>query len=126
MPVEEPTDEELKEFYETPEKVMLNTYPSQKQATLVMVTLDLLSTHSPDEEYIGEYPEASWANEPIIYAAYERLKGRLQYLEGVIDERNVTLSLKNRAGAGVVKYELLKPTSKHGVTGMGVPYSISI
>ncbi|XP_010503164.1 PREDICTED: lipoxygenase 2, chloroplastic-like [Camelina sativa] len=126
MPVEEPTDEELKEFYETPEKVMLNTYPSQKQATLVMVTLDLLSTHSPDEEYIGEYPEASWTNEPIIYAAYERLKGRLQYLEGVIDERNVTLSLKNRAGAGVVKYELLKPTSKHGVTGMGVPYSISI
>ncbi|XP_010514856.1 PREDICTED: lipoxygenase 2, chloroplastic isoform X1 [Camelina sativa] len=126
MPVEEPTDEELKEFFETPEKVMLKTYPSQKQATLVMVTLDLLSTHSPDEEYIGEYPEASWANDPIIFAAYERFKGRLQYLEGVIDERNVTLSLKNRAGAGVVKYELLKPISEAGVTGMGVPYSISI
>ncbi|XP_010425151.1 PREDICTED: lipoxygenase 2, chloroplastic-like [Camelina sativa] len=126
MPVEQPTNEELKEFYEAPEKVMLSTYPSQKQATLVMGTLDLLSAHSPDEEYIGEHPEASWANEPIIYAAYERFKGRLQYLEGVIDERNVTLSLKNRAGAGVVNYELLKPTSKCGVTGMGVPYSISI
>ncbi|XP_010512789.1 PREDICTED: lipoxygenase 2, chloroplastic-like [Camelina sativa] len=126
MPVEEPTDEELKEFYEEPEKVMLKTFPSQKQATKVMVTLDLLSTHASDEEYIGEQPETSWTNDPVINAAFERLKGRLQYLEGVIDERNVNVSLKNRAGAGVVKYELLKPTSEPGVTGMGVPYSISI
>uniref|UniRef100_A0A1J3D156 Lipoxygenase n=1 Tax=Noccaea caerulescens TaxID=107243 RepID=A0A1J3D156_NOCCA len=127
LPVEDPTEKELEEFYETPERVMLKTFPSQKQATQVMVTLDLLSTHSPDEEYIGEVPEASWVNDPVIYAAYERLKGRLQYLEGVIDERNVDVTLKNRAGAGVVKYELLKPVSPHpGVTGMGVPYSISI
>ncbi|KAG7559730.1 PLAT/LH2 domain superfamily [Arabidopsis thaliana x Arabidopsis arenosa] len=126
MPTEDPTDEDLKEFYESPEKVLLKTYPSQKQATLVMVTLDLLSTHSPDEEYIGEQPEASWANDPVINAAFEKFKGKLQYLEGVIDERNVNVTLKNRAGAGVVKYELLKPLSDHGVTGMGVPYSISI
>ncbi|KAF8117909.1 hypothetical protein N665_0008s0247 [Sinapis alba] len=126
MPVEEPTEEELKEFYEEPEKVLLKTFPSQKQATQVMVTLDLLSTHSPDEEYLGEEPEASWIDDPVIFAAYERFKGRLQYLEGVIDERNVNVSLKNRAGAGVVKYELLKPISEPGLTGMGVPYSVSI
>ncbi|KAJ0243064.1 PLAT/LH2 domain-containing protein [Hirschfeldia incana] len=126
MPVEEPTDEELKEFYEEPEKVLLKTFPSQKQATQVMVTLDLLSTHSPDEEYLGEEPESSWANDPVIFAAYKRFKARLQHLEEVIDERNVNVSLKNRAGAGVVKYELLKPLSKPGVTGMGVPYSVSI
>ena len=126
MPVEEPTEEELKEFYEDPEKTMLKTFPSKKQATIVMVTLDLLSAHSPDEEYLGENAEASWAHEPVIYAAYERFKGKLQYLEGVIDERNVNVSLKNRTGAGVVKYELLKPISEPGVTGMGVPYSVSI
>ncbi|XP_018445869.1 lipoxygenase 2, chloroplastic [Raphanus sativus] len=126
MPVEEPTEEELKEFYEEPEKTMLKTFPSKKQATIVMVTLDLLSAHSPDEEYLGENPEASWAHEPVIYAAYERFKGKLQYLEGVVDERNVNITLKNRAGAGVVKYELLKPISEPGVTGMGVPYSVSI
>ncbi|KAF2605880.1 hypothetical protein F2Q68_00045841 [Brassica cretica] len=79
-----------------------------------------------EEPYLGENPEASWAHEPIIYAAYERFKGKLQYLEGVIDERNVNVSLKNRTGAGVVKYELLKPISEPGVTGMGVPYSVSI
>ncbi|KAH0937908.1 hypothetical protein HID58_005369 [Brassica napus] len=126
MPVEEPTEEELKEFYEEPEKVLLKTFPSQKQATQVMVTLDLLSTHSPDEEYLGEEPEASWVDDPVIFAAYERFKGRLKHLEEVIDERNVNVSLKNRAGAGVVKYELLKPISQPGVTGMGVPYSVSI
>ena len=126
MPVEEPTEEELKEFYEEPEKVLLKTFPSQKQATQVIVTLDLLSTHSPDEEYLGEEPEASWVDDPVIFAAYERFKGRLKHLEEVIDERNVNVSLKNRAGAGVVKYELLKPISQPGVTGMGVPYSVSI
>ncbi|KAF8087776.1 hypothetical protein N665_0567s0001 [Sinapis alba] len=126
MPVEEPTEEELTQFYEEPEKIMLKTFPSKKQATTVMVTLDLLSTHSPDEEYLGENPEASWAHDPVIYAAYERFKGKLQYLERVIDERNVNVSLKNRAGAGVVKYELLKPISEPGLTGMGVPYSVSI
>ncbi|XP_010537560.1 PREDICTED: lipoxygenase 2, chloroplastic [Tarenaya hassleriana] len=126
IPTEEPTEEEFKEFIEDPEKLLLKTYPSQKQATQVMVTLDLLSSHSPDEEYIGEIVEPAWEEEPVIYAAFERFKGRLQYLEGVIDERNVNLNLKNRAGAGVVKYELLKPTSDPGVTGKGVPYSISI
>ncbi|CAN6933306.1 unnamed protein product [Brassica oleracea] len=126
MPVEEPTEEELKEFYEDPEKTMLKTFPSKKQATIVMMTLDLLSAHSPDEEYLGENAEASWAHEPVIYAAYERFKGKLQHLEGVIDERNVNVSLKNRTGAGVVKYELLKPISEPDVTGMGVPYSVSI
>uniref|UniRef100_M4CIM6 Lipoxygenase n=1 Tax=Brassica campestris TaxID=3711 RepID=M4CIM6_BRACM len=126
MPVEEPTEDELKEFYEEPEKTMLKTFPSKKQATTVMFTLDLLSAHSPDEEYLGESPEASWVHEPVIYAAYERFKVKLQYLEGVIDERNLNVSLKNRAGAGVVKYELLKPISGPGVTGMGVPYSVSI
>ncbi|VVB00854.1 unnamed protein product [Arabis nemorensis] len=126
MPVEEPTQEELKEFYEEPEKVLLKTFPSQKQATQVMVILDLLSTHSPDEEYVGEKPEASWVNDPVVYAAYERFKYRIQCLERVIDEKNVNVDLKNRAGAGVVKYELLKPISEPGVTGMGVPYSISI
>ncbi|XP_056858478.1 lipoxygenase 2, chloroplastic-like [Raphanus sativus] len=126
MPVEEPTEEELKEFYEEPEKVLLKTFPSQKQATQLMVTLDLLSTHSPDEEYLGKEPESSWANDPVIFDAYKRFKGRLQHLEEVIDERNVNVSLKNRAGAGVVKYELLRPLPKPGVTGMGVPYSVSI
>ncbi|GKG13042.1 linoleate 13S-lipoxygenase 2-1, chloroplastic-like protein, partial [Tanacetum coccineum] len=34
--------------------------------------------------------------------------------------------LKNRSGASLVPYQLLKPNSVSGVTSMGVPNSISI
>ncbi|KAI4324285.1 hypothetical protein L6164_023836 [Bauhinia variegata] len=126
MPTEDPSEEEWKAFLRKPERALLNCFPSQLQATRVMAVLDILSTHSPDEEYIGEKMEPSWANDPVIRAAFERFSGRMKQLEGIIDERNEDTNLKNRNGAGVVPYELLKPFSKPGVTGMGVPCSISI
>jgi len=126
MPTEDPTDEEWKLFMEKPEVVLLRTFPSQLQATKVMTILDVLSNHSVDEEYLGQAPEASWEEEPAIKAAFEKFSGRLKELEGIIDERNNNSKLKNRNGAGLVPYELLKPTSEPGVTAKGVPYSISI
>ncbi|MED6211808.1 hypothetical protein PIB30_077059, partial [Stylosanthes scabra] len=126
MPTEDPSEEEWKEFIKKPEKALLKCFPSQLQATRVMAVLDILSTHSPDEEYIGEKMEPSWGEEPVIRDAFERFKERLKKLEGLIDERNENTKLKNRNGAGIVPYELLKPFSKPGVTGKGVPCSISI
>lgn len=126
MPNEDPTDEEWKKFIAKPERALLKRFPSQLQATRVMAVLDILSTHSPDEEYIGEKMEPSWAEDPVIYAAFERFRDRLKKHEQLIDERNENPKLKNRNGAGIVPYELLKPFSKPGVTGMGVPCSISI
>ncbi|KAL3519189.1 hypothetical protein ACH5RR_021778 [Cinchona calisaya] len=96
------------------------------QATTVMAILDVLSNHSPDEEYIGDVIEPVWAEDPIIKAAFEEFSGRLKELEGIIDGRNADTNLKDRTGAGVVPYRLLKPFSKSGVTGQGVPNSISI
>ncbi|XP_027354098.1 linoleate 13S-lipoxygenase 2-1, chloroplastic-like isoform X2 [Abrus precatorius] len=126
MPSEDPTEEEWKEFIAKPERALLKCFPSQLQATRVMAVLDILSTHSPDEEYIGEKMEPSWAEDPVIKAAFDRFRERLNKLEALIDERNENTNLKNRNGAGIVPYELLKPFSKPGVTGMGVPCSISI
>ncbi|RZC77427.1 hypothetical protein C5167_003887 [Papaver somniferum] len=126
MPVEDPTDEEYKSFLTRPESTLLDCFPTQVQATTVMAVLDVLSNHSPDEEYIGGELEPAWAEDPQIKAAFERFQGDLKKLEGIIDGRNADFNLKNRAGAGVVPYELLKPYSEHGVTGMGVPNSISI
>jgi lipoxygenase len=126
MPTEDPTDEEWKLFLEKPEAVLLATFPSKLQATRVMAVLSVLSNHSPDEEYIGEGIEQAWADDPIIKAAFEKFSGRLKELEGIIDERNANPKLVNRHGAGIVPYELLKPFSKPGITGKGVPYSISI
>ncbi|KAF7849069.1 hypothetical protein BT93_L1272 [Corymbia citriodora subsp. variegata] len=126
MPVEDPKEEELKLFWDKPEVTLLTCFPSQIQATKVMAVLDVLSNHSPDEEYLGQAPEPAWKEEPMIKAAFERFNGRLMELEGVIDARNADPRFKNRNGAGVVPYELLKPFSDPGVTGKGVPYSISI
>lgn len=91
-----------------------------------MVVLNLLSNHSPDEEYIGQYVEQSWVENQTIKAAFERFSTKLKEIEGIIDSRNANCDLKNRNGAGVVPYELMKPFSGPGVTGKGVPYSISI
>ncbi|KAL2341668.1 hypothetical protein Fmac_009608 [Flemingia macrophylla] len=104
-----------------PERALLKCFPSQLQATRVMAVLDIRSTHSPDEEYIGEKMEPSWAEDPVIKAAFERFREKLKKLEALIDERNENAELKNRNGADIVPYELLKPFSKPGVTGMGFP-----
>ena len=126
MPTEEPSDEEKKMFLERPEAFLLESFPSQVQATIIMSILDVLSNHSPDEEYIGGKLEPYWKEDKVINAAFERFHGRLLEIEGIIDARNADTDLKNRSGAGVVPYELLKPYSGPGVTGKGVPNSISI
>ncbi|CAA6674987.1 unnamed protein product [Spirodela intermedia] len=126
MPVEDGNERDLKRFWEKPERTLMENFPTQIQATRVMAVLDVLSAHSIDEEYIGDLPSAIWDDDLTIKAAYERFRGTLTEIEGIIDERNQDRNLKNRCGAGVVPYELLKPFSKPGVTGMGVPNSISI
>ncbi|KAL2941042.1 Lipoxygenase 2 chloroplastic [Bienertia sinuspersici] len=126
MPTEDPTEHEWNHFLEKPEETLLQCYPSPGQATTVMMILDVLSSHSPDEEYLGQKAESAWEAEPKIKAAYEKFKGRMEELEGIIDERNANQDLKNRNGVGVMPYELLKPRSLPGVTAKGVPNSISI
>ncbi|KAK9072572.1 hypothetical protein SSX86_009007 [Deinandra increscens subsp. villosa] len=126
MPCEDPTEESWERFREKPEAELMATFPSQLQASQVMSVLDVLSNHSPDEEYIGQKMEPSFESDPRIKECYEVFAGRLKELEEIIDGRNADVSLKNRNGVGVPPYQLLKPLSKPGVTGMGVPNSISI
>lgn len=96
------------------------------QATVVMSVLDSLSTHAPDEEYLGQRHQAKWTADTNAMAAASRFSKRIEEIERVIDARNADMRLKNRTGAGVLPYELLRPTSDSGVTGRGVPNSISI
>lgn len=126
MPNEDPTHDEWEAFIHKPEDVLLNCLPTQIQATKVMAVLDVLSSHSLDEEYIGTHMEAVWREDPVIKVAFEEFSRRLKEVEGVVDSRNRDPNLKNRNGAGLVPYEVFKPFSEHGVTGKGVPYSISI
>ncbi|CAK8566860.1 unnamed protein product [Lathyrus sativus] len=126
MPTEDPTKEEWEKFINKPDQTLLECFPSQIQATIFMVILNILSAHSPDEEYIGEKIEPSWGENPTIKAAFEKFHRRLKEIEDIIDSRNENKNLKNRNGAGIMPYESLKPFSGPGITGKGVPYSISI
>ncbi|KAJ4834856.1 Lipoxygenase 2, chloroplastic [Turnera subulata] len=127
MPNEKVPESEFKAFLKNPEATLLRCFPQQLQALKVMLILNVLSSHSPDEEYIGDNLEAYWEDEPIIKAAFERFNAKLKELDqATVDSRNNDLDLRNRSGAGIVPYQLLKPFSPSGVTGMGVPNSISI
>ncbi|XP_071720461.1 linoleate 13S-lipoxygenase 2-1, chloroplastic-like [Rutidosis leptorrhynchoides] len=126
MPCEDPTDDEWAAFKRRPEDELLSAFPSQVQGSQVMAVLDVLSNHSPDEEYIGGCIEPQYEAVPEIKAAFEIYAGKLMELEGIIDARNADEKLKNRNGVGVCPYNLLKPYSEPGVTSMGVPNSISI
>ncbi|CAO2192023.1 unnamed protein product [Urochloa humidicola] len=128
MPVEdEPVDSEaLAAFVENPDQALRECFPSQVQATLVMAVLDLLSTHSPDEEYLGGEEAAPWSGDAGVRAAYGEFSARLKEIEGIIDGRNADRRLKNRCGAGIVPYQLMKPFSQPGLTSKGIPNSTSI
>ncbi|KAM1033062.1 hypothetical protein ACFX2C_036653 [Malus domestica] len=96
-------------------------------ATKYMAVIDIISTHSPDEEYIGERKDLStWsANTEIVEALY-RFSMEMKKIDREIERRNVDLNLRNRCGAGVSPYELLMPSSEPGVTCRGVLNSITV
>ncbi|XP_038900841.1 linoleate 13S-lipoxygenase 2-1, chloroplastic-like [Benincasa hispida] len=126
IPTEQPNSKLWKCFLENPENVFLETFPTHFQATIFLSILKILSSHSPDEEYLGEDLKEAWADDGVIKEAFHKFRAKLQKLEEIIDERNVDPKLKNRHGAGIGPYELLKPYSEPGVTARGVPCSVSI
>lgn len=115
-------------FLLNPQQVFLSSVPSQLQATQVMAVQDTLSTHSPDEEYLGQLhgSNLNWINDRKVLSLFDKFSARLEEIEEIIKKRNKDYRLKHRCGAGVPPYELLLPTSGPGVTGRGIPNSISI
>ncbi|CAI9264659.1 unnamed protein product [Lactuca saligna] len=126
MPNDDPTDKEWQTFLNRPEAALLKCFPSKKQATTVMAVLNVLSTHATDEEYIGKTAEGPFEAEPAIKVAYEEFRERIDEMERTIEKNNANRNLRNRSGAGLLPYKLLKPSSGPGPTGEGVPNSISI
>ncbi|KAJ6911396.1 lipoxygenase 6 [Populus alba x Populus x berolinensis] len=126
IPLENEHDHE--KFIRNPQHTFLSSLPTQLQATKIMAAQDTLSTHSPDEEYLGQvsHLHSHWINDHEIVELFNRFSARLEEIEGIINLRNKDARLKNRSGAGVPPYELLVPSSGPGVTGRGIPNSISI
>ncbi|KAL5218682.1 hypothetical protein ABZP36_019366 [Zizania latifolia] len=116
-------------FLADPHGFFLNAMPGVLEATKFMAVVDTLSTHSPDEEYLGEGRDEGgvpWTADEEAVAAHSMFAADVRRAEEIIERRNVDHSRKNRCGAGVLPYELLAPSSPPGVTCRGVPNSISI
>ncbi|KAF6146632.1 hypothetical protein GIB67_008918 [Kingdonia uniflora] len=125
IPVE--TDPEYANFISDPQKFFLLSLPSLLQATKFMAVVDTLSTHSPDEEYLGERTQPStWSGDTEVVEAFYQFTSEIGRIEKEIERRNSDPSQRNRCGAGVLPYELLTPSSEPGVTCRGVPNSVSI
>ncbi|KAK4427403.1 Linoleate 13S-lipoxygenase 3-1, chloroplastic [Sesamum alatum] len=120
-------DPEYAVFLSDPQKYFFCALPSLLQATKFMAVVDTLSTHSPDEEYLGErHHQSIWSGDAEVVEAFYEFSAEIRRIEKEIDKRNSDPKLKNRCGAGVLPYELLAPSSEPGVTCRGVPNSVSI
>ncbi|KAL3632074.1 hypothetical protein CASFOL_025058 [Castilleja foliolosa] len=120
-------DPEYAFFLSDPQKYFFNALPSLLQSTKFMAVIDTLSTHSPDEEYLGERHHMSiWSGDASVVKLFDEFSAEMRTVEKEIDRRNADSKLKNRCGAGVQPYELLAPSSEPGVTCRGVPNSVSI
>ena len=121
-------DPDYEKFLLNPQLTFLASLPTQLQATKVMAVQDTLSTHSPDEEYLGQpqHLHSHWIKDPQVLEMFRKFSARLEEIEEIIKGRNKNSHLKNRYGAGIPPYELLLPSSGPGVTCRGIPNSISI
>ncbi|KAM4100716.1 hypothetical protein ACB094_05G088400 [Castanea mollissima] len=114
-------------FFKDPQGYFLSSLPSWSQITKYMAVIDIISSHSPDEEYLGVRKDLStWLGDPKILEAFYYFSMEIKSIENEIEKRNSDISLRNRCGVGISPYELLIPSSGPGVTCRGVPNSITV
>ncbi|XP_010553735.1 PREDICTED: linoleate 9S-lipoxygenase 1-like [Tarenaya hassleriana] len=117
---------EFEELEKNPDKVFLRTITAQIQTLLGISIIEILSRHSSDEVYLGQRDSNEWTTENEALEAFSRFGERLAEIERKIVERNDDVSLKNRNGPVKMPYTLMFPTSEGGITGKGIPNSVSI
>ncbi|KAL8138588.1 hypothetical protein V2J09_004589 [Rumex salicifolius] len=120
-------DPEYSSFIADPQKYFLSALPSVLQTSKFIAVIDTLSTHSPDEEYLGERAHPStWTGDSEMVEEFFRFASEMGRVEKEIERRNGDPKMRNRCGAGVMPYELMVPSSEPGVTCRGVPNSVTI
>ncbi|KAK9282511.1 hypothetical protein L1049_005431 [Liquidambar formosana] len=122
---------EFAEFLQDPEKYYLGMLPTRFEMTLSIALMEVLSRHTSDEVYLGQRPSSEWTDNVEVQQKFKKFGENLQEVEKRILERNKESRLKNRWGPAKIPYKLLYPDtsnvgSKEGITGKGIPNSISI
>ncbi|XP_019187172.1 PREDICTED: probable linoleate 9S-lipoxygenase 5 [Ipomoea nil] len=124
MPV--PGTDDYKELEADPDKVFLKTITAQLQTLLGVSLIEILSRHASDEVYLGKRECPEWTKDKEALDAFARFGTKLGEIEDSIMKMNTEGKLKNRTGPVKMPYTLLFPTSEAGLTGKGIPNSVSI
>ncbi|PPS13785.1 hypothetical protein GOBAR_AA06747 [Gossypium barbadense] len=94
-------DPEYSNFVSDPEGYFLSSLPSLKEMTFLLSVLDMLSTHSDDEEYLGDRKELStWRGNPEIIEAFYRFSMEMKAIERRLIGEIVIQSLEIDVGLG--------------------------
>ncbi|KAM1694280.1 hypothetical protein ACFX1X_033742 [Malus domestica] len=117
---------EYEELKSNPDKVFLKTVTAQLQTLLGISLIEILSRHSTDEVYLGKRDTPEWTADAAPLEAFNKFGKKLEEIEERIISMNNDEKLKNRVGLVKVPYTLLFPTSGGGLTGKGIPNSVSI
>lgn len=121
---------EYAEFLEDPDKYYFKMLPERFEMSLAVALVEVLSQHTSDEVYLGQRP-SEWTDNEEVKHKFDKFNAELQKIEKKIMERNKDPRLKNRCGPVNIPYKLLYPDTsnngpKEGITGKGIPNSISI
>lgn len=117
---------EYAELESDPDKMYLKTITAQLQTLVGVSLIEILSRHSSDEVYLGQRDTREWTADAEPLQAFEKFGQKLTEVEDKIMTMNNDERWKNRIGPVKVPYTLLYPTSGGGLTGKGIPNSVSI
>ncbi|ONI04499.1 hypothetical protein PRUPE_6G324600 [Prunus persica] len=117
---------EYKELESSPDTVFLKTITAQLQTVLGIALIEILSRHSTDEVYLGQRDTPEWTADTEPLKVFDKFGRKLAEIEDRIESMNNDEKLKNRVGPVKMPYTLLFPTSGGGLTGRGIPNSVSI
>jgi lipoxygenase len=123
---------EMAQLEADPDRFFLDTVPDRFTTTLGLTLIEVLSNHTSDELYLGQRATAAWTDDGEVLQLLDRFRDELRRVEKQVTERNKDLRLKNRKGPAKVPYTLLFPDvgnvggKEKGITGKGIPNSVSI
>ncbi|KAF7843536.1 putative linoleate 9S-lipoxygenase 5 [Senna tora] len=124
--IPEEGSEEYEELVRDPKQALLKTITPKYETLLALSIIEILSSHSSDEIYLGTRDNPNWTSDEKALVAFEKFGKRMGEIEQILIKRNKDGTLLNRVGPVDLPYTMLYPTSEPGVTGRGVPNSISI
>lgn len=117
---------EYEEVESNPERAFLKTITAEIQTLLGVSLIEILSRHSSDEVYLGQRDTPEWTTDSPPLEAFDKFGKKLRGIEEMIVSMNSDKRLKNRTGPVEVPYTLLYPTGDVGLSGKGIPNSVSI